>query len=336
MSGTFDIATAWDGAWKINGQKAKRLTKKYLNRKFDTGIGHLDLKPAANCPYCCHVLRHKSHRQYEGDGDKYIKIEDEPEYDMLSRHYILSACSYCSYWILSGYEPATACMDPTILLSAASVTTKFSTSSPHGVSEELAQHLRRNTDLWHQLSPHRMETLVADIFKANYQQCEVVHVGGPGDLGIDVLLVDDNKEKRLIQVKRREKPNKAEGFSTLQSILGTMALHGERHGIIVTTADYFSFQAKREVKNAAKQGYLVELVDKGILNRMVGKLLPHSPWQAVFSHSDASIIKDLKSNFTKIHHDTIAVGNIKDSDVESINDLIEEPRYVDPNQLSLF
>ncbi|WP_159078674.1 restriction endonuclease, partial [Klebsiella aerogenes] len=63
-----------------------------------------------------------------------------------------------------------------------------------------------------------METLVTDIFKANYRHCEVKHVGGPGDLGIDVLFIDDNDTKRLIQVKRREHPKRAEGFSTLQSI----------------------------------------------------------------------------------------------------------------------
>jgi Restriction endonuclease len=336
MSGTFDIAVAWDGSWKVNGQKPKRQIKKYLGKSFDTGTGHLDLNLAPACPYCAHKLRHKSHKQYEGKDNKYIKLEDEPDGEILFRHHVLSTCSYCSHWIMSGYEAGTACMDPTILLTAASVTAKFATSSPHGCSEELAQHLRRKPELWHQLSPYRMETLVADIFKANYQHCEVKHVGGPGDLGIDVLFVDDNEKKRLIQVKRREKPNKAEGFSTLQSILGTMALHGERHGIIVSTADSFSFQAKREVKNAAKQGYLVELVDKGVLNRMVGKLLPHSPWRDLFSHSDASIIKDLKSNFTKFHHDTIAVGYVRDTDAESINDLFEEPRYVDPNQLSLF
>lgn len=268
-----------------------------------------------------------------------MKLEDEPEFEILSRYHILSVCSYCSYWSMNGYDASTECMDPTILLAANSITARFETSSPHGCSEELAQHLRRNPDLWHQLSPHRMETLVADIFKANYQYCEVKHVGGPCDLGIDVLLVDDNSQKRLIQVKRREKPNKAEGFSTLQSILGTMALHGERHGIIVSTADSFSFQAKREAKNAAKQGYLVELVDKGVLNRMVGKLLPQFSWQDLFSHSDASIILDLKSNFTRLKQDTVAIGNVRNVDVDSVNELYAEtelPRYVDPNQLSLF
>lgn len=272
MNANFDIATAWDGIWKVNSQKTKGHTSKYLGRLFDSGTGYLDVKPVIVCPYCAHKLQCKSHKQYTGKCNKYVRPEDEPEFDTLFRHHVLSNCPNCSYWTMSGYDAATECMDPNFLLTASSVLAKFEVSSPHGCSEELAQHLRRKPDLWHQISPSRMETLVADIFKANYRHCEVKHVGGPGDLGIDVLFIDDNAQKRLIQVKRRENAKKAEGFSTLQSILGTLALKGERHGIIVSTADAFSFQAKREAKNAAKQGYFVELIDKGILDRMVGRL----------------------------------------------------------------
>ena len=171
MSGTFDIAVAWDDSWKINGLKAKRQTESYLYNCFDTGSGHLDLNIAYDCPYCNHKLLHKSHKQYEGKDNKYIKVEDEPWTSLLSRHYILSTCAYCSHWIINGYEAATNCGDSNILLSAASVTAKFSTTSPHGCSEELAQHLRRKPELWHQLAPHRMETLVTDIFKANHRHC---------------------------------------------------------------------------------------------------------------------------------------------------------------------
>lgn len=223
-------------------------------------------------------------------------------------------------------------MDPVFLMSAASVAAKFSTEVPQGCSEELAQHLRRNPSLWHCLEPARLETLVRDIWKANHRHCEVKHVGGPGDLGVDVLFVDDNERRWLIQVKRRSKANKAEGFSTLQSILGTLALQGERYGIIVSTADYFSYQAKREAENAAKQGFTIKLLDKGILDRMVGALLPRAPWLSLFDHPDVTdVIKDLRANFAK-PYDTIGVGRVNDLDLGG------ERIYVsrDPNQLNLF
>lgn len=281
------------------------------------------------CPYCGHWLRHKTHKHYEGDGKLITRIpEDAPA----TRHYVLSTCHRCSYWSITGSEAGTRCMDPVFLMSAASVAAKFSTEAPQGCSEELAQHLRRNPDLWHFLEPTRLETLVRDIWKANHRHCEVKHVGGPGDLGVDVLFIDDNERRWLIQVKRRSKANKAEGFSTLQSILGTLALQGERHGIIVSTADYFSYQAKREAANAAKQGFKIKLLDKGILNRMVGALLPRYPWLSLFDHPDVTdVIEDLRANFAK-PYDTVGVGKVNDIDLGG------ERAYVscDPNQLDLF
>ena len=310
----FDLATAWDNDWVINGKRAKSRVREYLN---DSVPEQLDYGPSGFCPYCSKTLTHKFYKQFSnkdrGPGDEF-----------LTRHYFLERCLNCSYWGIKGYEGSMACMDPVFLMSAASVTAKFSTASPHGCSEELAQHLRRKPELWHCLAPTRLETLVADIFKANHKHAEVKHVGGPGDLGVDVLFIDDNSTKWLIQVKRREKPNKAEGFETLQNILGTLALQGERHGIIVSTADHFSFQAKREVKNAAKQGFQIELIDKGILNRMVGPLLPRHPWKEVFMHPELTkMMGDIQNSFLRLYENTVVM------------DEPEKP-YVDPRQLKLF
>jgi hypothetical protein len=106
-----------------------------------------------------------------------------------------------------------------------------------------------------------METLVADIFRANYQHSEVMHVGRPGDRGIDVIFIDSACTKWLIQVKRRARVRTSEGFATLQSLLGTMALEGERHGMIVSTAHSFSYQARQAQRRARQQGYVIELYD---------------------------------------------------------------------------
>jgi hypothetical protein len=78
-------------------------------------------------------------------------------------------------------------MDPNDTIFVTSVAAKFSPSLPKACSDELAQQLRRRSTSWHDLSPKCMETLVADIFRANYQHSEVIHVGRPGDRGIDVI-----------------------------------------------------------------------------------------------------------------------------------------------------
>lgn len=289
-----------------------------------------------SCPYCAHSLWHQMHRHYDPDGDVELIIE-EPLGEPLTGQYLLHACPRCTYWTMSGYEGGKGCMDPVFLMSANSVLAKFSPQSPHGCSEELAQHLRRKPNLWHIIEPRRLETLVTDIFKANHQHCEVKHVGQPGDLGVDVLFIDDNSTRWLIQVKRRSKSGKAEGFETLQRILGSMALQGARHGIIVSTADSFSYQAKRETKNALTQGFTVNLFDKGVLDRMVGKLLPRHPWLSVFHHPDAgSMLKDIRANFTKRDGDTVGIGEVWD--IRAAKDEDENTVYEskDPNQLNLF
>ena len=331
MAGNFDLATAWDNRWLINGQAQKRKMREYLGDSVQERLHN----PTGNtCPYCKHLLKRKMHRHYDIDEDVKL-IVDEPLGEPLTGQYLLHTCPRCSYWTVNGYEGGRDCMDPVFLMSAASVLAKFSAESPHGCSEELAQHLRRNPGLWHLIEPRRLETLVTDIFKANHQHCEVKHVGQPGDLGVDVLFVDDNSTRWLIQVKRRSKSGKAEGFETLQRILGSMALKGERHGIIVSTADSFSYQAKRETKNALAQGFTVQLFDKGVLDRMVGKLLPRHPWLSVFLHPDAgSMLKDLQVNFTKREGDTVGIGEIWDIGAAKGEDAVYMSK--DPDQLSLF
>jgi hypothetical protein len=116
------------------------------------------------------------------------------------------------------------------------------------------------------------------------------------------VFVDDNERRWLIQVKCRANPRKSEGFSTLQSVLGTLALEGERHGMIVTNADSFSYQARQERLRARNRGFVVELVDKGLLDRMVGALLPSAPWADLFQHEALGYIDtEVRSAFIGWH-----------------------------------
>ena len=183
-----------------------------------------------------------------------------------------------------------------VLVSA--VVARFNKDFPDGCSHELAQYLRRNPAYWHELNPKRLEKLVSDVFKANYDDAEAIHVGKPFDRGIDVVFIESSGIRWLIQVKRRERPVPSEGFATLQSILGALALDGARHGIVVSTADSFSFQARRGQQLARQQGFVVEFVDKALLNRMVAPLLPQTPWKEIFRCSELSrVARDVQRHF---------------------------------------
>jgi len=122
---------------------------------------------------------------------------------------------------------------------------------------------------------------VADVFKANYRSAEVVHVGRPGDGGVDVVFVESGGREWLVQVKRREKPSAVEGFSTVQNLAGTLLIEGALNGIIVSTADHFSAAAWDAVRRLKRKRRTIELYDRGVLNRMLDPLLPRSPWESI-------------------------------------------------------
>lgn len=274
-NGCYDLATNNEGEWTVNGRFVRTRLQEYLK---DRTMSEVESWGSQVCPYCRCALNETAFKDCYDDNDAW-------HYD---RHYVLAFCQRCSHWEFYGFEGGNKCMDIANTLLVASVATKFDKHLPTGCQAELAQALRRDPSRWHALPPNVMERFVADVFKANHRNCEVVHVGGPNDRGIDIIFIDDNQTKWLIQVKRRARPGKAEGFSTLQSVLGTLALAGERHGIIATCADYFSHQARIQAGRALAQGFTVALMDKGVLNRMLGAMIPRSPWTDFFADSSVS------------------------------------------------
>ncbi|MGE3538656.1 MAG: restriction endonuclease [Candidatus Tectimicrobiota bacterium] len=275
----FDIATYQEAGWCVNDEPVDADVGKHLDERTSSEISSWGL---SECPYCKISLRSKG----------FTDILDGNEIWHNNRLYASQYCERCAYWEFYGNEGGNKCMDPSTTILISSIAAKFSPNLPESCSTELAQQLRRRPTSWHNLSPKRMETLVADIFRANYQHSEVIHVGRPGDRGVDVIFIDTVRTKWLIQVKRRARARKSEGFATLQSLLGTMTLEGERHGMIATTADSFSYQARQAQRQARQQGYLIELYDKGVLDRIIGTLLPQVPWHELFGHPSLDYVSD--------------------------------------------
>jgi hypothetical protein len=128
-----------------------------------------------------------------------------------------------------------------------------------------------------------MELLVAEIYRSNFAHAEVVHVGRTGDGGADVVFVDGQSERWLIQVKRRERAKSAEGVETLRNLLGTSILQDSRFGVVVSTADHFTHQARIAARQAHERGFIVELVDRHCLNRLLDPLMPADTWRGAIT-----------------------------------------------------
>jgi len=70
----------------------------------------------------------------------------------------------------------------------------------------------------------------------------------------------------------------SEGVETLRNLLGAMVLNKRHSGIIVSTADHFTYRARIGQNRARSVGYEISLVDRSLLGRMLDPMLPDRPW----------------------------------------------------------
>lgn len=116
----------------------------------------------------------------------------------------------------------------------------------------LRDHLIRHREDIRHISPSQLEDLVGHVFR-ELLDCEVKHLGGPGDGGIDLLLVTGDAT-HAVQVKRRINSETAEPVSSIREFLGAMILNGSRNGIFISTAARFSTQARDAALLASERG----------------------------------------------------------------------------------
>lgn len=230
----------------------------------------------------------------------------QPDYS-IGYEFRLAVCMNCQYWQWNfrglvddawpkgGWERWTC---------AISKLDSFDESLPEGCRAELSQHLRRHPDLWHSISPKAMEKTVQAIFKGNFSDAEVLHVGGPYDGGKDVIFIDANGRKWLIQVKRRVSSRAVENVTEVRNLLGAMAYEGVLHGVIASTADHFTVAAQKYATGALSKGFVIELLDRGALNRMLTNLLPVDPWLTFLENHFSNVLQD--HSFTEMMFENVA------------------------------
>jgi hypothetical protein len=243
-------------------------------------------QPLRRCPFCSGAVK----------SSKHVLSEDQ-KYG--SRAVLLDWCSRCAFWELfheASYFSGEPSLEVTLCLSKLR---SFTDALPVGCERELAQHIRRDPTIWNTLDPRRMETLVRDIFKANFAHSEAIHVGKSHDGGIDVIFVDADSLQWLVQVKRREHSDSVESVNTLRNLLGVLARENSRHGIVVSTCDHFSYRVYEEAGQAMEHGFHVRLIDKGVLDRMIGAFLPSNPWLPAFERLDVELLEAARADFLR-------------------------------------
>ena len=109
------------------------------------------------------------------------------------------------------------------------------------------------------LSDLELEKLAAQVYKKMGYQ--VQHVGQMGDHGIDVLLINPNNQKEIVQCKQWSKPV---GEPVLRDLYGAM-MHDQAVRGWLWAPRGFSGPAK-----AWAQGKSIVLVDDAEINRLIG------------------------------------------------------------------
>lgn len=114
-------------------------------------------------------------------------------------------------------------------------------------TQYLVSHLRRFPEHLTNISPFRAEIFVADLLR-DYLNCEVHPLGGRKDGGIDAFVLANDRIRTIVQIKWRETKKGAESVRTVREVAGTLLARGVPSGIIVSTRERFSRDAKQEAE----------------------------------------------------------------------------------------
>ena len=194
------------------------------------------------CPYCNHALTSK------------VLPATLPRFVSTSLRY----CLNCGWWDteedchVEYPDPADPKHYVAQTVHRRAVLREFDVAGSDVPVMALRQHLITHPTALHQLNPHRLERLVESIFR-DFMSCEAVHIGGPGDGGVDLILVHGPR-RYVVQVKRRQSASKAESVKSVREFIGAMVISGETRGIFVSTAPAFSRQAVRDAEVVQARG----------------------------------------------------------------------------------
>jgi hypothetical protein len=193
------------------------------------------------CPFC-----HSNTRQ----------VRDQKDED---RHVEVRACSGCGWWESEDCTlQITGKHYDAYVFCRRGLLREFDISAVDTPLSALRRHLAKTSSDIRQVSPTILERLVRDIL-AEHLNCEVRHVGGPGDGGIDLLAVDAD-QPWAIQVKRRGASVETERVSAVREFVGALVVASIRRGIFVTTAPRFS-AASESTATAASRSLSIDEVD---------------------------------------------------------------------------
>jgi hypothetical protein len=154
------------------------------------------------------------------------------------------SCYDCGWWSI--FREAVGGQDNVGLTFSVADAKVFDVGDIEAPLESLRRYLGRNPRDLAEINPTSFERLVQDCLEDEFAPCEVAHLGGTGDGGIDLKLIQSDQEPILIQVKRHADLSSVEGLNVIRELNGVLLREGQARGMVVTTAARFARGAPRE------------------------------------------------------------------------------------------
>jgi len=156
----------------------------------------------------------------------------------------IGSCDTCGWWrIFHGTRGGQDTVNFEFVVAEAQRYDVDAVAAPIG---SLRRHLRaRPTDLAF-VHPTTLERLISDCLEDEFAPCEVIHLGGTGDGGVDLMLIESDRSPLLIQVKRRADILGPQGLNVVRELNGVLFREGLARGMVVTTADRYTRGARAE------------------------------------------------------------------------------------------
>nr|WP_320048318.1 restriction endonuclease [uncultured Desulfuromonas sp.] len=218
-----------------------------------------EVRDQSDCPYC------KSG----------IGIVDEAEI-------ITYRCGKCGWW-KAQYGKNVGMFGNYFIPSIHGIAQTYSPSDIDVPIKELREFLSKKPNYLSEVNPTTFEHLMADCFRLNYAPCEVVHLGGTGDGGIDLKLILGDETRYLIQIKRRADLSSTEGVKVVRELNGVLFREGCAKGMVVTTANRYSQAAHKEtaIKTETDESYEMNLLAFHDVVSMLNiqSCVPYEPWK---------------------------------------------------------
>ena len=117
----------------------------------------------------------------------------------------LCKCTKCGWWKIVNLADINKGWGSCECSSKNGILKKYDVTSIDTPLSLLKENLIKHPANFGDLNPFKLEDLVENLFKDFYAPCEVIHVGGNHDKGIDLKLILSDKETYLVQIKCRKK-----------------------------------------------------------------------------------------------------------------------------------